>query len=72
MSERKRKPSKVAAEAIREMSSELDEQRALLEQIKGLIIDLSAALKDHRVHVTQAISDLGARVKELEGARKLQ
>lgn len=72
----KRTPSKVAAEAIRELAREQDEQRQILEsqqnllrEIKGLLVQLSREQGDHRQHAIQSISDLGERVLRLERAR---
>jgi hypothetical protein len=62
----KRKPSNVAAEAIRELSSELDGQRVLLEDIKNLLITLTDGLSEHRSHTLQAVDDLGKRVMQIE------
>lgn len=64
-----RTPSRVAAQAINELSHELDEQRWLLEEIKGLLVQLSRDQTEHRQHTIQSVSDLGARVLRLERAR---
>ena len=61
-----RKPSQVVAEAIRELSHELDEQRQLLTDIKGILVHLSDGLSEHRQHTMQAVNELGKRVLQLE------
>lgn len=72
----KRTPSRVAAEAIRELAQEIDEQRreareqrALLEEVKSLLVQLNDGLEEHRSHTIKQVSDLGARVLRLERAR---
>lgn len=62
----KRKPSEVVAEAIREIAAEQDENRALLLEIKGLLVTLSDDLSSHRQHTINAVDDLGRRVRQVE------
>ncbi len=69
MNVNKPKPSAVVAEAIRELSHELDEQRVLLESIKDILVTLSDGLNEHRSHTIQQVSDLGERVQVLEVRR---
>jgi hypothetical protein len=56
----------VAAEAIRELSTGIDKQMVILEDIKQLLIDLTDGLSEHRAHTITAIDDLGARVRQME------
>lgn len=65
----KRTPSKVAAEAIRELAREMDDQRRLLEEIKELLVKMASDVGDTRREARQSVSDLGARVLRLERAR---
>lgn len=62
----KRTPSRVAAQAITALAQELDEQRELLEEIKGLLVEQNRQLTEHRQHTLQAVDDLGARVRQVE------
>lgn len=66
MPQPKRKPSAVVAEAIRELSHELDGQRVLLEDIKALLVQMNSDLGDHRRKSNQDVADLGERVQRLE------
>lgn len=63
---KKRKPSQVVAEAIRELAAEQDSNRVLLLEIKDVLVTLVDGLSEHRQHTMQAVSDLGKRVQQLE------
>lgn len=63
---KKRKPAAVVAEAVRALAAEQDEHRALLLEIKDVLVTLADGLAEHRQHTIQAMDDLGRRVRKLE------
>ena len=62
----KRRPSRVVAEAIRELAAAQDANHQLLLEIKDVLVTIADGLSEHRAHTLQAVDDLGRRVRMLE------
>jgi hypothetical protein len=54
------------AEALREVAAELDEQRQLLEDIKGILVTTVDGHNEHRAHVRDSLDRVGGRVLNVE------